>query len=294
LSDVTKDNERIIANAKEKYKQDLLSGQLKYKNGPEYIYEEELKARATVLYLEPYDNPWFEGSSLELQMLRDKESFFELYETKWLGKPLQHNNAQIFKNKWEASVFEAPENAIFCFGADWGNTDPTVLTRCYILGDSKDQYEQILYIDYSVRIENASLNEIATLWNTVPNVPKKNTGTNKKIFADSNWPQSTQEMSSKYNFSVCSVDKWSNSVKQGIMYLKSFKKIIIHERCKDLIDEFKLYSYKVDARSGEITDDIVGKYDHGIDSIRYALSPYIKKGKSSYFDLVQHVLNQQH
>src|SRR5699024_10448642 len=40
-------------------------------------------------------------------------------------------------------------------------------------------------------------------------------------------------------------DKWSGSVEDGIEYLKAYREIVIHPRCKEMIREARLYSYKV-------------------------------------------------
>jgi phage terminase large subunit len=73
-------------------------------------------------------------------------------------------------------------------------------------------------------------------------------------------------------------------VEQGISYLRSFKQIIIHPRCKGTIEEFKNYSYKKDKHTDEILPVIVDKYNHAIDALRYSISPYITK-RVNIFDL---------
>ena len=65
-------------------------------------------------------------------------------------------------------------------------------------------------------------------------------------------------------------------IKAGIDYLLDFDKIIIHERCKNTIVEFGSYSKKIDKDSKEILSILEDKFNHCIDSIRYALSEYIK------------------
>jgi phage terminase large subunit len=65
--------------------------------------------------------------------------------------------------------------------------------------------------------------------------------------------------------------KAKGSVEDGIAFLRSFKKIIVHERCKHTADEFKLYSYKRDRLTGEILPVLEDKHNHCIDALRYAL-----------------------
>jgi hypothetical protein len=45
-------------------------------------------------------------------------------------------------------------------------------------------------------------------------------------------------------------------------------------------EEFNLYSYEVDERSGEITTKIVDAHNHCIDALRYALEICMKRAKS--------------
>jgi phage terminase large subunit len=75
------------------------------------------------------------------------------------------------------------------------------------------------------------------------------------------------------------VKKWSGSVEDGIAFMRSFE-IVIHPLCKNLIEEFSKYSYKVDKHSGDVTSIIVDKWNHGIDAVRYALGGLITNKKS--------------
>jgi phage terminase large subunit len=65
--------------------------------------------------------------------------------------------------------------------------------------------------------------------------------------------------------------KAKGSVEDGIAFLRSFREIIVHERCKHTADEFKLYSYKRDRLTGDIMPVLEDKHNHCIDALRYAL-----------------------
>ena len=82
-------------------------------------------------------------------------------------------------------------------------------------------------------------------------------------------------------YNVVGAIKGTGSVEDGIEFIKGFDKVIIHPRCKNTIFEFGNYKYKVDARSGQVTRQIVDKNNHHIDAIRYALEPLMKKTTSS-------------
>jgi len=51
---------------------------------------------------------------------------------------------------------------------------------------------------------------------------------------------------------------------------------------KHTTNEFATYSYKVDERSGDITDKIIDANNHCIDSLRYSLERCMKRSKIDY------------
>ncbi len=48
--------------------------------------------------------------------------------------------------------------------------------------------------------------------------------------------------------------------------------------CQHVIDEMKLYRYKVDRVTGEVLPLLAAGNDHGMDALRYALDGAIKRG----------------
>ncbi|MFW6202131.1 MAG: PBSX family phage terminase large subunit, partial [Gemmatimonadota bacterium] len=62
----------------------------------------------------------------------------------------------------------------------------------------------------------------------------------------------------------------------GVAHLRSYEEIVIHERCEYAQQEARLYSYKVDRRTGDVLPDIVDRHNHIWDAVRYALAPLIK------------------
>ena len=70
------------------------------------------------------------------------------------------------------------------------------------------------------------------------------------------------------------------SVEDGIAFLRSFERIVIHERCKHAAEEARLYKYKVDARTGEVLPVIVDANNHTWDSARYGLGKLIKQRRT--------------
>ena len=78
-------------------------------------------------------------------------------------------------------------------------------------------------------------------------------------------------------------EKWRNRVVDGIAVLKSFYKIIIHTRCKEMQQKSGLYSYKIDRMTKQVTTDIVDKFNHGWDAVRYALAKFIVRKAKGFF-----------
>jgi phage terminase large subunit len=100
------------------------------------------------------------------------------------------------------------------------------------------------------------------------------------IRADSSRPELISYLKRNGFRRTVSVKKWQGAVEDGIDFMKSFAEIIIHPDCTNTLEEFKLYSYKVDKKSGDILPELLDKYNHCIDAIRYALEPIILgKGK---------------
>jgi PBSX family phage terminase large subunit len=207
---------------------------------------------------------------------RLKKNNFEAYQHEYGGIPIGNPEEIIFSNCYEVAEFETPElnnmlNSRFFYGADWGfANDPTVLIRCFIMNDC-------LYIDQEAVGYHTQIDNIPKLFEEIEG------SKSWLIYGDSSRPDTISYLS-RQGFNIkAAIKKSTNTIKDGIEYIKSFKKIIVNPRCKRTILELQNYSYKVDKETKEIlplVDDKAG-FDHCIDSIRYALSPYIAKKVSS-------------
>jgi phage terminase large subunit len=202
------------------------------------------------------DNPWF-PAVLREEMEYDKRRDPDRYAHVWLGKYQNKSEARVFSN-WTVQEFETPENARFYFGADWGfSVDPTVLVRCWI----KDRS---LFVDYEAWQVGCEIDKCPALFLTIP-------GSNRwPMVADSADPQNISYLS-RHGFPTIKPSiKGVNSVEQGIEFLKSYD-IVVHPRCKHVIDELSSYSYEVDKHTEEVLPRLEDKKNHTIDSLRYAL-----------------------
>jgi phage terminase large subunit len=101
------------------------------------------------------------------------------------------------------------------------------------------------------------------------------------IYADNARPESISFLK-RQGLSIKAVSKGKGSIEDGIAYIRSFDKVIIHERCIHTAGEFLTYSYKEDVRSGDITNTIIDKDNHCIDALRYALERSMKRKGCNY------------
>jgi len=235
----------------------------------EFIACEELPEETYRVKVNWQHNPHF-PKVLVGEMARDKARDHGLYRHIWEGECLEHSDAQIFKDKWDVAEFEEPAGVHKYFGLDFGfSRDPTAGIRCYV-------HDNRLYITHeAVKI---GLEIDKTMEFLEQELPDLRTHT---IYADNARPESISFMK-RQGLSIKAVEKGKGSVEDGIEYIKSFDRIIINERCTQTIKEFLSYSYKEDARSGDITNDIIDANNHIIDGLRYSLERCMKRKDIDY------------
>jgi hypothetical protein len=61
--------------------------------------------------------------------------------------------------------------------------------------------------------------------------------------------------------SITGSTKGAGSVKDGVEFL-----IVVHPRCRHLIDELALYSYRTDTKTGEIQSELEDRENHAVDA----------------------------
>ncbi|WP_373074003.1 PBSX family phage terminase large subunit [Sulfurimonas sp.] len=253
-----------------------------------FVGGENIPDNALIVKVNWQDNKHF---PLVLQKQKDHMARTDpdLYLHIWEGELKKNTAEQIFHSKWIIEDFESnPRIEHYHFGADWGfSQDPNTVNRVHVAAHEK-YGPNCLYIEYEAndrpydedeRNTSSDLDQLPDLWEDVPGI------TRYEIFADSARPETVSYMNGK-GFNVSSVSKWPGSIEDGISYIRAFDKVIIHSRCKNTIWEFKSYKYKVDSKSGQITNKIIDKFNHHIDAIRYALSLMIKGEIVDYSKIV--------
>lgn len=263
----------LVPTIREKNSSFIVIFNPKHKNSyvaERFILCDELPPRTKVIKLNYLDNPDF-PEILEEQRQHDKKVLDPaLYSHIWEGAFYEQSEAQVFNKKYIIEDFEPSKNWNGpYFGLDFGfANDPTACIKCYV-------FENRLYIMNEVYEKRLELDDTAkAVLLEIEDASKY------VIRADSARPESISYLKRHGLPRIESVKKWAGSVEDGITFMKSFDKIVIHSRCKNVINEFNLYSYKVDRLSGDITSTIVDAYNHAIDAIRYALTPLIKNTQS--------------
>lgn len=233
-------------------------------------------ANALIVELNHQDNPYFpEG----LDVLRKREQARldpATYAHVWQGAYLENSDAQVFAGKVAVEPFEpTPTWDGPYLGGDFGfSQDPTAAVEVWIVGDE-------IFIRREAFKVGLELDDTAPfVTNLIP------------AFIDnaSRWdnarPESISHLSRHGLPRIKPVEKWKGSVEDGIAYLRSFRRIVIHPDCVNMQREARLYSYKVDRLSGDVTTDIVDAHNHGWDAVRYAVSPMIKGRTGQIFGVL--------
>lgn len=212
------------------------------------------------------DNPWF-PDILNRQRLEDLEFRPETYEHIWNGAFLTLTDAQVFGGKFSVEEFEVGRDWNGPYhGMDFGFAqDPTTAGEQWVFNDT-------LYIRREAHKIGLELDDTAAFIKArIPDIEKHT------IRADSARPESISYLRRHGLPRIEGVKKWAGSVEDGVEFIKSFKRVVIHPDCPETAREFRLYSYKVDRLSGDILPVIVDANNHHIDQVRYALVPLMKR-----------------
>lgn len=225
------------------------------------------------------DNPWFPE-----ELLEEKDYLYrvdaEAAEHVWGGKCRKNSAAQIMRGKYVVEAFTPePDWDGPYLGADFGfGADPSTLVKLFV-------HQNCLYISeeaYGLAVEN---DELPFFYGggTCPSTNRAFVGVTgskrRTIRADSARPDTISYLQRHGYPDVIGADKGPGSIEDGIAFIRSFERVIIHPRCKHAIEEARLYSFKLDRLTGEPTRDIEDRHNHIWDAIRYALEPIMKQAK---------------
>lgn len=243
-------------------------------------------ASMRIVEMNAEDNPWFpEG----LRKLRDRQKLTlddPTWQWIWRGAYLVASKAVIFADKWEEGERTPTDdwNGPY-YGLDFGfSQDPTAAVRCWISPDLDE-----LYIDFEAGKVGLELDDMAQfLIDGIPGIGQHT------VYADNARPESISHLRKPDPFrkrphipQVEGVQKGPGSVEDGIAFLKSFRRILVHPRCIETINEFRKYKYKVDRLTGDVLTAIVDKFNHYIDALRYAVEKVMKSRGDEFGMLIK-------
>lgn len=223
------------------------------------------------------DNPWLPTELRdEAEYLRrvDPEEYYHV----WEGQFWSRSDAQIFNKKWGVAPFTPKEDWIGPFyGIDFGfSTTPLCIGKQWV-------YENCLYVEEAYGGLRVDIVDTPEQLDRMPEVKESKGGV---LFrADPARPEMINFLNNG-GYCIVPAEKWQGSVEDGISFLRSFERIIIHPNAKMAEHDARLYKYKVDKRTGEVLKEIVKKNDDFWDQCRYGLEPLIKGKFGSMADLV--------
>lgn len=193
---------------------------------------------------------------------------YESYAHIWLGEVQAHSEAQVFRGKYTVQWFDDAELGHPLHGVDWGfANDPTVLIRLYI-------HDRKLYIRHEAYKIGCEVTDLPALFQILPDIH------GYILRADNARPELISHVQ-RQMFRIEAADKWPGCPEDRVQFIRSFEQIIIHPDCPHTAEEFRLFSYKTDKRTGDVLPVLEGKHDHCIDAIGYAITPMIRRNPAT-------------
>jgi len=218
------------------------------------------------------DNPFFPAHLDSLRRDDQRNLDPATYAHVWDGAYLTNSKATVFAGKYDIEEFTPQPKWDGPYqGGDFGfSQDPTAAVKCWI-------NDNCLYIEYEAGKTGLELDDTAPfITGAIPEFARY------AARWDNARPESISYLKRHGLAKSVPVEKGKNSVEDGVEFIKSFRRVKIHPRCKETINEFRLYSYKVDKMSGDVMPDLVDAHNHYIDALRYALQPIMKRAKFNW------------
>lgn len=223
------------------------------------------------------------GEAILNEIEYTKQTNERAYRNIFLGEPTG-TGLNIFENI-ELREITDEEIATFDYvynGIDWGYyPDPFAWGRmCY---DARKAtlyiYDELyLYKHGNIQASNALQEYLEEQCLDEDGKPRFNVMADR-IEADSAEPKSVNDFY-KWGWNIRGAKKGAGSLEAGYKWLQGLRAIVIDPvRCPKMADEFTLYEYEIDKRTGEIVSGYPqGQPDHGMALTRYATEPIWRHG----------------
>ncbi|KOC48358.1 PBSX family phage terminase large subunit [Clostridium botulinum] len=174
---------------------------------------------------------------------------------------LKNNRPEKILNKIGNLIIEDDEPQYFweILGNDFGYiNDPSAIIRGFVNTKTKEMW----LID--------EIYEKGLLNDEIAQIIKGNGWSNKTIIADCAEQKSIEEIRRLGVRKIRPCRKGKDSILQGIQEIQQYK-IYVHPRCKNMISEFKNYTWLKNKETGEYYNKPIDKYNHLCDALRYAM-----------------------
>jgi phage terminase large subunit len=230
--------------------------------------------RSAVVDLNWRDNKWISQETIEEKDYLQKVDP-DSYEWVWEGQFMKRSKAQIFFDKCRVDYVKPQGDwGIPLYGTDWGfSNDPLRMVKCWV-------HERKLYVEKEADGIGVDIDKIPSLLLKTDPICNR-----YPMRADNARPEIISYLRQNGFPKIIGCKKGPGSIEQGITFIRSFEEIIIDPSCKGLIEESKMYKYKTDRLTGEVLPDIIDKFNHSWDAVRYALEPLMpnkQPGKISF------------
>lgn len=216
------------------------------------------------------DNPFVSETGWK-EYVRDRErakanpNDWAVFEHVWHGAYNLMSDRIVFAGKYVVGEFEPqPGWDGPYYGSDFGFAqDPTVFVELWVNGRT---------LHYRRAAGRVGLELDATAQFAKDHLP----GIERHVIrADSARPETISYLSRHGLPRIVGVEKWKGSVEDGIAFMRSFDRIVIHPEAEPARREHGIYRFKVN-KAGDILPQIEDADNHYIDGGRYALAPLIQ------------------
>jgi len=235
-----------------------------------WVNSELRKPRKDRLFLETSYldvNPDWLGDAFLFEAEEMKKTNPRAYENIFLGKPTG-TGSNVFENIELREITDEEINNFEWnyYGVDWGYyPDYWRFIAC-----SYSIKENVLYIYNELSLQKKSNYDASEILKE--HLENYNIDFNIRITADSSEPKSVADFR-EYGWNLRGAIKGQGSRDMSFKWLQGIKKIVIDpSRCPFAADEFSLYEYTIDKRTGDVIEGFPdGQPDHSLDAVRYAL-----------------------